>query len=214
MTKARKKANPSSPKHKSSAESSAGSRLPEATQEPSGTQSVDKIREIIFGNQMQDYDKRFARLEDGLEKKLSELSDATRKRLDSIETFIKKEIEALSDRLKNEQTVRDAAIKKTSKEFKDSTQLLSKNIEQLEEKQSKEMRELRQQVLDASNELANDLADKQAEASRALKRAFNDLNEDKVNRSTLSELFMELAVRTSNELAEKFDLKANDLKNE
>ena len=94
MTKARKKANPSSAKHKSSAESSPGGRLQESAQEPTGAQSVDKIREIIFGNQMQDYDKRFARLEDGLEKKLTELRDATHKRLDSIESFIKKEIEA------------------------------------------------------------------------------------------------------------------------
>ena len=208
MTKAKKKANPASLQNKSSAESSSGSRTQESVQ------SVDKIREIIFGNQMQDYDKRFARLEDGLEKKLLELSDATRKRLDSIEAFIKKEIEALSDRLKNEQAVHDAATKKISKEFKDSSRLLSKNIEQLEEKQSKDTRELRQQVLDASKELAHDIADKQAEASQALKRAFNELNEDKVARTTLSELLMELAVRTSNESAEKYDLTTDDLKDE
>ncbi|MBT8332425.1 MAG: hypothetical protein KJP06_08870 [Deltaproteobacteria bacterium] len=214
MTKARKKANPSSPKAKPSTESSPGSRLPQTAQDPAGAHSVDKIREIIFGNQMQDYDKRFARLEDGLEKKLVGLSDATRKRLDSIEAFIKKEIEALSDRLKNEQSVRDAATKKISKEFKESTRLLSKNIEQLEEKQSKDTRALRQQVMDASKELANEIADKQAETSQALKRAYNDLNENSVTRSILSELFMQMAVRTSNELAEKFDLTADDLKDE
>ena len=214
MTKAKKKANSSSPRHKSSAESSPGSQPQEIAREQTGAQSVDKIREIIFGNQMQDYEKRFARLEDGLEKKLLELSDATRKRLDSIEAFIKKEIEALSDRLKNEQSERDAATKKISKELKDSTQLLSKGIGQLEEKLSKDTRELRQQILDASKELSNDIANKQAEAAQALKRAYNELNEDKVARTTLSELLMELAVRTSNELADKFDLTTDDLKNE
>jgi hypothetical protein len=209
-----KKPNPSSAKQKSSTESSPGSRPRESAQETSSAQSVDKIREIIFGNQMQDYEKRFARLEEGLEKKLKELRDATHKRLDSIETFIKKEIEALGDRLKKEQSVRDDATQKISKEFKDSIQLLAKNIEQLEEKQSKDAGELRQQIRAASKELTNEIADRQAEAAQALKRAYNELNEDKVARTTLSELLMELAVRTSNEWVEKSDYTTDDPKDE
>jgi DnaJ-domain-containing protein 1 len=62
--------------------------------------------------------------------------------------------------------------------------------------------------------LANDIADKQAEAAQALKRAYNELNENKLARTTLSELLMELAVRTSNELAEKLDLTTDELKDE
>ena len=210
MTKAKRKASPSSPKNKSSAESSAGNRPQKGSQETTGAQSVDKIREIIFGNQMQDYDKRFTRLEDDLHKKHAELRDTIHKRLDSIEAFIKKEVEAFSDRLKNEQSMRDASTKKLSKEFKDSTRTLSKNIEQLEEKQSTDTRDLRQRLLDASKDLSNEISEKQDEAAQALKRAYNELNEDKVARTTLSERRMELAVRTSNELAAKFDPATDD----
>jgi DnaJ-domain-containing protein 1 len=110
--------------------------------------------------------------------------------------------------------MRDAATKKISKELKNSAHLLSKDIQQLEEKQSKDARELRQQLLDASKELTNDIADGQNEAAEALKRAYNELNEDKVARTTLSELLMEMAVRTSNELAQKFDRTTDDLKDE
>ena len=214
MTKAKKKASPSSLKNKSSAEFPAGDQLPDSAQETTGAQSVDKIREIIFGNQMQDYDRRFARMEDGLQKKLTELHETTNKRLDSLETFIKKEVEALSDRIKNEQSMRNTAAKKLSKEFKDATRLISKSVEQLEEKQSKDTRELRQQLLDAAKDLSSDIIAKQEAASKALKQAFNELNEDKVARTTLSELLMELAVRTSNELASKFNLATDDLKHE
>ena len=134
--------------------------------------------------------------------------------MDSIEAFIKKEVEALSDRLKNEQSMRDASAKKLSKEFKDSMRLISKNVEQLEETKSKDTRELRQQLLDATRDLSNEIVEKQDEATMALKQAFKQLNEDKVARTTLSELLLELAVRTSNELAEKFNLAADDLKHE
>ena len=213
MTKAKKKASPSSPRDKSSADR-LNKKLQDSDQEETGTQSVDKIREIIFGNQMQDYDKRFARLEDGLQDKLTKLRDATNKRLDAIESFINKEVEALSERLKNEQSRRDASAKQIAKEFKDALRLISKNVGQLEEKQSKDTREFRQQLLDTSRELSSEIAQKQDEATKALSRAFSELNEDKVTRTTLSELFMELAVRTSNELAEKFNLPTDDLKHE
>jgi hypothetical protein len=211
VTKAKKKASPSSPKEKSSADSHEGSQLQEYPQTETG--SVDKIRDLIFGNQMKDYDKRFAHLEEGLRRQLSELRNATDNRLDSIEAFIKKEIEALSDRLKTEQSMRVESAKELSKEIKDSTRLISKNIEQLEEKQSKDSRDLRQQLLDMSKNLSSEIAKKQNEASRALDRAVKELDEDKVARSTLSELLMELAVRTSNELAEKLNLEADGLKN-
>ena len=212
MTKAKKKASPSTPKEKSSADSSDSNRLQEYP--PTETGSVDKIRDLIFGNQMKDYEKRFVRLEEGLQRQVKEMGDATNNRLDSIEAFIKKEIEALSDRLKTEQTMRVESAKELSREIKDSTLLISKNIEQLEEKQSKDSRDLRQQLLDMSKNLSAEISKKQNEASKALDRAVKELDEDKVARSTLSELLMELAVRTSNELAEKLNLEADDLKNE
>ena len=211
MTKAKKKASLSSPKEKSSADSQEGSQFQEHLQTETG--SVDKIRDLIFGNQMKDYDKRFTRLEEGLQKQLKELRDATDHRLDSIEAFIKKEIEAIDDRLKTEQSMRVESAKELSSEIKNSTRKISKNIEQLEEKQSKDSRDLRQQLLDMSKDLSSEIAKKQNEASKALDRAVKALDDDKVARSFLSELLMELAVRTSNELAEKLNLETDDLKN-
>ena len=212
MTKAKKKVSPLSSKEKPSTDAYEDSRLQESSQTETG--SVDKIRDLIFGNQMKDYEKRFARLEEGLQRQVKELGDATNNRLDSIEVYIKKEIEALSDRLKTEQTMRADSAKELSKAIKDATRLISKNIEQLEEKQSRDSRDLRQQLLDMSKKLSGEIAKKQNEGSKALDRAVKELDADKVARSTLSELLMELAVRTSNELAEKLNLNADDLKNE
>ncbi len=61
--------------------------------------NVDKIREILFGGNMRDYDKRFSRLEERLAKESSDLRSETKRLFDSLETFVKKEFEALSNRL-------------------------------------------------------------------------------------------------------------------
>ena len=213
VTKAKKKASPSSPKNNSSPESASQSRVQSSAQEGAGTQSVDKIRDIIFGNQMQDYDKRFARLEDELHSMLGELRDATSKRLDSIESYIEKEIEALSVRLKAEQSTRDQTARKLSKESKDSMQRLLKDIEQLAERLNKDTRELRQQLLETTKNLSSEITEKQDATAKALKQTFNDLDASKVARTALSEILLELAVRTSNELAEKINLPTDDSKN-
>ena len=42
--------------------------------------NVDKIRDILFGSQMRDYETRFARLEETLSKEASELRESTRRR--------------------------------------------------------------------------------------------------------------------------------------
>ena len=49
--------------------------------------NVDKIRDILFGAQMRDYDKRFARLEDRLMKDADALREEMRKRLDALENL-------------------------------------------------------------------------------------------------------------------------------
>jgi len=44
-----------------------------------GTAGVEKIRELLFGNQMSDYDRRFATLEDRFQQSLRDLeSEASR----------------------------------------------------------------------------------------------------------------------------------------
>jgi len=67
-----------------------------------GVSNLDKVRDILFGTQMRDYDRRFARLEERLIKEAAEAREDTRRRFDSLETFIKQEIAALNDRLKSE----------------------------------------------------------------------------------------------------------------
>ena len=56
--------------------------------------NIDKIREIIFGGHMRDYDKRFMRLEARLIKEGADLRDDTKRRFEVLEMFIKREFEA------------------------------------------------------------------------------------------------------------------------
>ena len=110
-----------------------------------------------------------------------------------------KEIESVSDRLKVEQDARAESMNLVSKEIGDTSASLSKDIERLSEQQSKESRDLRQQLLDQSKLLSEEMRAKNKDASTALDQAFQELKADKIDRSTLSELLMDMALRMSNE---------------
>lgn len=214
MTRAKKKTRQISSKDKGAAACPEGSRLQDCAQEASETQSVDKIRDILFGNQMKDYDKRFAGLENHLQKQIQELREENQKRLDAIEIYIRKEIDSLSDRLKTEQSVRDESTQKLFKDIKDAAKRLTRRIEQFEEKQSNDARAVQQQLLDLSKNLSNEIQKNHRKSSKALAQAVEELSEDKVAHTTLAEILMEVAIRTSDDLAKKIDLGTHRLKDE
>src|SRR5262245_26111050 len=72
--------------------------------------NLDKVRDILFGAQMRDVEKHFARLEERLMKDLAELKEETRGRFESLEVFLRKELESLTDQLKAEQAARQQAV--------------------------------------------------------------------------------------------------------
>ena len=71
-----------------------------------GAGNVDKIRDILFGTQMRDYEARFARLEETLVKETVEIRETNRRRFEQMEGFIKRELESLQTRLKSERDER------------------------------------------------------------------------------------------------------------
>ena len=199
-----------------SAREKAGKRNPAAplTKENAEAESVDKIRDILFGNQMRDYEKRFSRLEERLLNEIKELREATGKQLESIDAFIKKEIELLNQQLKSEQEQRVDAAKALSEDLGSNIRTALRRIEKLDEKQSKDSQDLRRQHLDQAKSLSDQIRKKHQEFSRSLQNDVAELRADKVDRSALSQLFVQLAVRMSDELADKLNAEMGDLKND
>ena len=82
--------------------------------------NVDKIRDILFGSQMRDYDKKFTRFEERLLKETLELREEIKRRFASLETYVKNEVDALSGRQKAEKTERLESLKELAKELQES----------------------------------------------------------------------------------------------
>lgn len=171
-----------------------------------GSGNVEKIRDIIFGNQMRDYERQFKRLENRILKEVTTLREETLKRFDVLETYLNKEVESLNDAVKTEKTDRKLSAKDLTNQLNKLSKATEQKTTKLENQIVEKNRDLRQQLLDQSKSLTDDLRKKYIETTEAVENAAEDLRSEKVDRSTLAELLTEMALRLSNDSALNFDL--------
>jgi hypothetical protein len=161
--------------------------------------NVDKIRDILFGSQMRDYDKKFSRFEERLLKETLDLREEIKRRFTSLETYIKNEVDALSTRQKTEKAERLEALKELARELHESAKAWEKKAGQIEDQAAKAQRDLRQQILEESKRLATEIAEKHSAVSRRLDTEAADLRSTLTDRLALADLFTEVGLRLKNE---------------
>jgi DNA anti-recombination protein RmuC len=163
--------------------------------------NVDKIREILFGGQMRDYDKRFVRVEERLAKDINSLRDDLKKRLDALEAFMHQEVEMCNQRLKAEKADRAAALKEIEKSLREAERNSEKRFTEMEEGLAQGTADLRARILEQSNTLTSDIEAKHRALTTLLDGEVQTLQEDKTDRAALADLFTEVAMRLKKDFA-------------
>jgi len=161
--------------------------------------NVDKIRDILFGAQMRDYDRRFSGLEERLLQEAAALREEVAQRLGATEQFVRGELDALTARLSAEQRDRTQAVRETTDALTNVNRELSERIAALAEQTAQHHRELRQAMSEQQRALTDEGSRRHQELTAAMRREGNDLRNAKIDRTALAGMFAELAHRLSNE---------------
>ena len=167
--------------------------------EDGGAGNLDKVRDILFGGQARDIDRRFQRLEERLLKETADLKDDVRKRMSALEQFVKQESASLADRIKTEHDERTDATKDLARDARETAKTFEKKTGQLDDQVGRVQRELRQQILDARQSLTDDLRQKIEDVMLRLSQESADLRTQKTDRASLAALLTDMAMRLSNE---------------
>jgi hypothetical protein len=167
--------------------------------EPESAASLEKVRDLLFGVQMRDYDRKFVRLEERILKETSDLREEVKRRLSAIEAVIQREVESFTERLKTEQENRSAASTDLSRELGDTAQKFEKRTTQLDDQMARGLRDLRQQLHDQEQRLIDELRLQADEIIARLVRESHELRTDKADRAGLAALFTEMAMRLNDQ---------------
>ena len=166
---------------------------------PSPTENVDRIREILFGSQMREYEQRFVQLEERLLRETTELKSDLRRRVDSLEAYARQEAASLSDRLNTERGERREVQDRASRDLAETTRGLERRVTQTDEQMSKDLRDLRQFMLDQIRSLAEELTQCLGKAELLQNRRLDELRTNSMDRLALADLLAEVALRIRGE---------------
>jgi DNA anti-recombination protein RmuC len=171
-----------------------------AAVDAAGAANLDKVRDILFGVQMREFERRFARLEDRLVKETNDLKDDVKKRLEALESYARQESEALAAQLRTEQEARSEAHRDLSRELNETAKAFERRSATLDEQLAKGQRESRQQLLEQYQRLSDEIRTKMDDVLATLAREAHELRTDKADRAVLASLLSEMALRLTNGL--------------
>jgi len=165
-------------------------------------QSIEKVRDILFGSQTRRIEQRFANLETVFKQEITDLRGESKKNLEALEDFAKNEMESMSDSINAEKKTRTEAVEGLEKKLNDTIKTLEQKIEQLDQTISSVKSNMQEQILEQSKTLREEMSEKFTSISKVHEQAFNELRKEKSDSLALANLFIEMGMR----LKEEFDI--------
>jgi predicted nucleic acid-binding Zn-ribbon protein len=156
-------------------------------------ESLDKVRDILFGGQMRAVESRLQGLESRLLKGQESLRNDFSKQMAALDASLQREVQGLTERLGAERSRRTEEIKGLAAELKEALRALEKRHLRLEETSGMADADLREGILQQSKALTADIARLSERLGTELTNAVRDLRAEKLSITTLAGAFGEMA---------------------
>ena len=167
----------------------------------SASGNLEKIRDILFGEQARAHERRFEQLEQHLLREAADLRQDLKRRFDTLEAYIKNEVDALTSRFAQEQDTRGQSVNRLGEELTVLTTALGTTARQLEQRTTEIQTQFQRQLAERVDALENEMLARQAQVTSAFDRTVHELRAEKTDRSALAALFMEASKQLSEDQA-------------
>lgn len=110
-------------------------------------ESLDQVRDILFGGQMRTVETRLQGMEERLGREQESMRAEFTKRVAELDAFAKRETQALHDRVATESDARNAALKALAADIREAQKAMDKRHAQLEQSTALSDAELREALI-------------------------------------------------------------------
>jgi predicted nucleic acid-binding Zn-ribbon protein len=156
-------------------------------------ESLDKVRDILFGGQMRAVESRLQGLESRLLRGQEALRSDFAKQLGALDATLQREVQSLGERLAAERAKRTEELKALAAELKEALRGLEKRHQRLEETSGMADADLREGILQHSKAVTADIARLAERLTGELNRSVQELKVEKLNIASLAGLFGDMA---------------------
>jgi len=154
---------------------------------------VDKIRDLLFGNQMQDYDRRFSKLEERFLQRFKDVESDTARNLSAYDSNAKKQVESLASQLREEKDLRADTDKEIERSLREQTQSLEKRLRTMSDQVSQLERDFADRLAREVQSLHEEIKHRNQDLNHTIEKMFAELSNVKTDRNLLAGLFVEVA---------------------
>lgn len=157
--------------------------------------NVDKIRDIIFGSNMRDYERRFAALEQRIVNDNRRLSDDLHARFEQLDTYMRKEFSLHGERAAAERKERLEALDEQSAQLADARKAMENKIADVDESLAVAAQEIRTRLHNQGSELLEMIRRAKEDLSTSIRQEAHQLQDAKVAREDLAALLQAMALQ-------------------
>lgn len=154
---------------------------------------VDKIRDLLFGNQMQDYDRRFSKMEERFLQRFKDVETETARHLGAFESNAKTQVESLAAQLREEKDLRSNADDEAGRALRDQSQAMEKRLRTMSDQLSQLERDMANRLTQEAQALREEVRRKSDDLQNMIEKMFSELSNVKTDRNLLAGLFVEVA---------------------
>lgn len=158
-------------------------------------ESLDKVRDILFGGQMRAVESRLQGLEERLMREQATMRTDFSQQLAEVDASARREAETLGERLVAERAKRTEELKALSAELKDVLRSLEKRHLKLEELSGMADAEIRDQIMQQARAITAEIERLSQRVTSDLNREVTALRTDKTDVSAIVSVFSEMATR-------------------
>jgi hypothetical protein len=173
--------------------------LPQPAPNDGTPESLDKVRDILFGGQMRAVESRLQGLEERIMREQATMRSDFNKQLADFDASAKRDAQTLGERIVAERTKRTDELKALSAEIKEILRSLEKRHVKLEELSGLADAEIRDQILQQSRAITAEIERLSQRVTADLNREVASLRNDKTDVSALVSVFNDMATRIAGE---------------
>jgi DNA anti-recombination protein RmuC len=157
--------------------------------------NVDQIRDLIFGNQIKDFEAQFNKLNDTLKALEADMTKSFTASHEKLQKETERSLELLEKKIDNLSTT-------THKERTKLKELIDTTDESLQEQMANQKDEfltklkiMKENVADDNKKMADNMKAMQHEIQTTLEKNLNTLSDDKLSRDSMAQMLLDVAMK-------------------
>ena len=156
--------------------------------------NLEKVRDILFGQQSREIERRLTHSEERLRGALEGVEREGVERITALEGFVKQELQALKERLTGESSDRLELAERTARQAESDRADAERKLKAHSEASQASLAELREALLEQGKRFGAELKSLRENTQAALEREVTALKRDKLDRQTLARSLADLAL--------------------